>query len=199
MGAMLSSTIQALDEGQVNLYQLRWEQDTFTYEDVLDLWRRSEDFREQFLVLLRECQFPAFRWEMPPISTATAGQNFEFILRNDPLLQRPADEATLADHFDREGSPDGVANFDNLSGDAHLIAPTPRGELSAYSHLAAFIHHGPDWQQHAVLQCVGTLMRQRLSEEPIWLSTAGEGVAWLHIRLDTYPKYYTYRPYARLP
>jgi hypothetical protein len=196
---MLTSTIDTLDEDHVHLYQPRWEQDAFCYEEVLDLWRRSEDFREQFLVLLRECPFHAFRWEMPPVTIATAGQKFEFIVRDDPLLQRPADEATFADHFDSADSPDGVASFDNLSGDALLVAPTPRGELSAYSHLAAFIHHGPDWQQHAVLRRVGELMRKQLSDQPIWLSTAGDGVAWLHIRLDTYPKYYSYRPYARLP
>jgi hypothetical protein len=32
--------------------------------------------------------------------------------------------------------------------------------------------------------------------QPIWLSTAGMGVAWLHIRLDERPKYYSHKPYA---
>ena len=31
---------------------------------------------------------------------------------------------------------------------------------------------------------------------PVWLSTSGEGVAWLHFRLDSDPKYYQYRPFA---
>ena len=35
----------------------------------------------------------------------------------------------------------------------------------------------------------------RSPEETTWLSTSGLGVYWLHVRLDSYPKYYTYRPY----
>jgi hypothetical protein len=32
---------------------------------------------------------------------------------------------------------------------------------------------------------------------PVWLSTSGLGIYWLHFRLDTVPKYYTYAPYKR--
>lgn len=32
----------------------------------------------------------------------------------------------------------------------------------------------------------------------LWCSTSGLGVYWLHIRLDQYPKYYTYRPYKQV-
>jgi len=34
-----------------------------------------------------------------------------------------------------------------------------------------------------------------INEVPIWLSTHGLGVYWLHVRIDTYPKYYHYQPY----
>lgn len=30
---------------------------------------------------------------------------------------------------------------------------------------------------------------------PIWLSTSGLGVYWLHVRLDTRPKYYNHDEY----
>ena len=36
----------------------------------------------------------------------------------------------------------------------------------------------------------------RIDAHPVWLSTAGHGVAWLHVRLDSQPKYYRYRPYV---
>jgi hypothetical protein len=38
-------------------------------------------------------------------------------------------------------------------------------------------------------------MEKRLSASPVWLSTSGLGVYWLHVRLDTHPKYYQYQPY----
>jgi hypothetical protein len=36
---------------------------------------------------------------------------------------------------------------------------------------------------------------EQLGEQPLWLSTAGTGIFWLHVRLDSRPKYYTYQPY----
>ena len=35
----------------------------------------------------------------------------------------------------------------------------------------------------------------RLSDRPLWLSTSGAGVAWLHVRLDDRPKYIQHAPY----
>ena len=29
----------------------------------------------------------------------------------------------------------------------------------------------------------------------LWVSTSGLGVYWLHVRLDSYPKYYQHAPY----
>ena len=37
----------------------------------------------------------------------------------------------------------------------------------------------------------------RLGGKPVWLSTAGLGVGWLHVRLDDRPKYYRHAPYVR--
>jgi len=42
---------------------------------------------------------------------------------------------------------------------------------------------------------VGGAMERRLGPRPVWLSTAGGGVAWLHVRLDDRPKYYGYAQY----
>ena len=38
-------------------------------------------------------------------------------------------------------------------------------------------------------------MEARIGIQPIWLSTAGMGVPWLHVRLDSRPKYYAFGPY----
>jgi hypothetical protein len=38
-------------------------------------------------------------------------------------------------------------------------------------------------------------MSRRVNMKPVWLSTAGAGVPWLHVRLDDRPKYCCFRPY----
>ena len=45
------------------------------------------------------------------------------------------------------------------------------------------------------LELVGAAMQRRLGAKPVWLSTAGAGVSWLHVRLDDRPKYYGYAPF----
>jgi hypothetical protein len=38
--------------------------------------------------------------------------------------------------------------------------------------------------------------RLESSSNRFWISTSGLGVPWVHVRLDRYPKYYQYGPYA---
>ena len=96
-----------------------------------------------------------------------------------------------------------VVSFSNLRGDAELIAPTPDQDLPLkyYTHLDAFVRQVPVEQIRKLLVKIGNDMEQMMKEmasKKIWLSTSGTGVYWLHVRLDTSPKYYTYKPYARM-
>jgi hypothetical protein len=91
----------------------------------------------------------------------------------------------------------GVVEFPNLGRDAIMVVPCPIGAASKYGHLAAFIRQAPESQKHALWEVVGEAMERRLGKSPVWLSTAGAGVSWLHVRLDDRPKYYGYGPYRR--
>ena len=164
------------------------------YAEVLRLWQEDETFRAFFLDVLANAPFSAFRWETPPITAATANRGFEFVLLNSPGLARPPEPAAFAEHFSGAGGEVAIA-FANLGGDARLVVPSPQAAPAAYGHIAAFVRQAPDSQQHALWQLVGTAMQERLSDRPVWLSTAGGGVAWLHVRLDDRPKYYGYAPY----
>ena len=76
-----------------------------------------------------------------------------------------------------------------------LVVPCPKAEDSAYPHLAAFARDASPNQQHALWCQVGFALEQQLGHQPTWLSTSGLGVFWIHIRLDSRPKYYTFAPY----
>ena len=94
---------------------------------------------------------------------------------------------------------EGVATFWNLGRDALLVAPAPIADASVYSSLAAFVRGAPEEQQHALWQRVADAAREQLGEDPLWISTSGLGVYWLHVRLDSRPKYYTHGAYRREP
>jgi hypothetical protein len=57
------------------------------------------------------------------------------------------------------------------------------------------VRQGPPEQVHELWRVVAASMEARLGTEPTWLSTAGMGVSWLHVRLDSQAKYYGYAPY----
>ncbi len=164
-----------------------------SYAEVIDLWASDATFRRFFGSLLAEAPFDAYFWETPPATVATAEQPFEFVLVESPALARmhPEPEA-FAEHF---AGAEAVADFPNLGGDAHLVAPCPEAQLDAYPHLAVFVRSAPESQRGALWQRVGACMRERIGERPIWLSTAGLGVGWVHVRLDERPKYYSFAEY----
>ncbi len=164
------------------------------YAEVLRRWRADANFRTWFNSLLADSPFPAFRWETPPLTGADANRPFECVLLDSPGLATNPDAEVFSEHFCNavEG---GVVEVLNLGKDAILIIPSPIGPRSAYGHLGAFVRQAPEPQMHALWELVGTAMQRRLGTQPVWLSTAGAGVPWLHVRLDDRPKYYGYKPY----
>ena len=163
--------------------------------DVLRGWQVDAGFRSLFNTLLADAPYTAFRWESPAVTETTVMQPFEFVLLDSPDLARPPDPKAFAEHF--AAAEAGVAVFPNLSGDAIMVVPSPVADPSAYGHLAAFVRHAPELQRHALWQSVGEVMARRVGAEPVWLSTAGAGVSWLHVRLDNRPKYYGFGPYRQ--
>jgi hypothetical protein len=193
---MFDSIVEPIQPNQVTQYVLMRDGLTLTYSEVLALWQSDESFCRFFTRLLSDSPFAAYRWETPMLNSATLHQPFQFVLLNSPrFTSRATDDKSYADYFAGDGSEGGVISFANLSGDAVLVVPTPRTDVSAYGHLAAFLRLAPDKQKIAFWRVVGETVNSRLGKVPLWLSTAGGGVAWLHVRLDPRPKYYGYSPY----
>lgn len=163
-----------------------------TVADVVHNWRTDAAFNTYFNDLLADLPFAAFRWETPPITSQTLADPFECVALDSPGLALPADPVPFAGQFD-DAAP--VVTFANLGGDAVLVVPCPVTAHEAYGHLAAFTRRAPAAQRQALWRQVGEAVHRRISDRPLWLSTAGGGVAWLHVRLDDRPKYYRFDPY----
>jgi hypothetical protein len=190
---MWTTRVDALSNGRVRRVALLRDGAAITCAEVVEQWRHSGPFRSFFVALLADAPYPAYFWETPPVTRTTAPRAFEFVLVDSPALAALSPQlGTFAGHL---ASSRAVATFANLGGDAVLVAPAPEGPATAYAHLAAFARRAPTAQQHALWQAVGDAVARRLSSAPLWLSTSGLGVAWLHVRLDERPKYYTHAPY----
>lgn len=165
-----------------------------TFADVLHGWRNDPEFCGDFSSILSSVLYTAYRFETPPVTTATLTQPFEFVLLEDrEEAEFPSPEA-FAEHFTNAESD--FAVFPNLSGDAILVAPCPVGEAFPFGHLASFVRMAPKPQRRLLWKTVGDTMAARIGDQPVWLSTTGGSSApWLHVRLDNLPKFYAFTAY----
>jgi len=164
--------------------------------DVVAGWRDDAAFRDAFIAELAATRWPAFFWEMPPLTPATLSDPFECaLIRSDALAQMRANDGDFAEHL---RGLEAVAVFPNLGGDALLVAPSKIADAGCYGHIGAFLRSAPREQQHALFRTLAQEIEKRLaaSRRRFWISTSGLGVPWVHVRLDSVPKYYQYRRYA---
>lgn len=169
------------------------------FDQLLARWRAQPDdgLRREWTDALRALPYAACFWELPALHPAMLETPFECVCLDAPSLaavRRPADR----DSFQRafavdDGAP--FASFENLGGDALLIAPRPRSAADDYRHLLHFLRRAPAADADALWQRIALELSERIARQTVWLSTAGLGVNWLHVRLDRRPKYFQHRPY----
>jgi hypothetical protein len=192
---MWSTRTERLENGRALKVTVQCGSSPLTVAEALRRWQMDQEFRSFFMEQLANAPFSAFRWETPPVTAANAVRPFEFVLLDSAGLATQPDWTAFAEHIAGAAASENVVSFSNLGNDAILVVPCPAGPMSAYGHLAAFMREGLQAQKHALWQRVGQVMEERLGPTPVWLSTAGAGVPWLHVRLDDRPKYYGYAPY----
>ncbi|MEE8342286.1 MAG: hypothetical protein V3R51_00655, partial [Gammaproteobacteria bacterium] len=193
---MWTAREKILNHGKVRQIAIEDNGKPLWYSDVVEGWQSSSSFREFFITLLADVPYGAYFWETPPVTKNSFQDVFEFVLVDSPELGGvTASPSAFQGHFQGARQDRSVVTFANLGKDAFLVAPCPRASSSVYPHLAAFARGAPMDQQHALWEQVGEAIVARLNERKLWVSTAGLGVYWLHVRLDSYPKYYSFAPY----
>jgi len=96
---MWASHSTQLSNGRVVKFAIDVGTSPLSYADVLTRWEHDSEFRFFFIGLLVDSPFPAFRWETPPITIATANRPFEFVLLDSPDLAGKPDHLAFAEHF----------------------------------------------------------------------------------------------------
>ena len=166
-----------------------------SFRELFFLLKSNAEFACWYSETLAGCDFEAFFLEFPPLTTTTFEDDAEFVIIESTALSdlRP-DPMPFESQFLLQRGSD-VIIFPNLGGDALLIVPAQLGSIEIYPHLATFLRNAPRDQIRILWKVVADAVHENLSRTPRWLSTAGLGVSWLHLRLDTRPKYYSFSPY----
>ncbi len=166
-----------------------------SYADVVVGWKEDHAFRSGFCELIASAPYEAVRWETPGMTRDSAGSDFECVVLESLELVKRADGRPFDEHFHGNDS-DSVVTFENLGGDAMLVVPTIGKTGMGFAHLKEFAIHASESQMHAFWMAVGHAVEKRLCDKMLWLNTSGAGVPWLHLRLDSQPKYYRWRGYV---
>lgn len=149
--------------------------------------------RRQLSATLTELDAEQIYWETPALATDTAHEPFEFAAIPTGLSRRP-DSSAFREQL---AETDMVATFANLGRDSLLVAPTDLGGPTQANYLLSFLRTAADDQIDRLWEAVGLAALDRFGDRPVWVSTSGGGVPWLHVRVDSRPKYYTHDPYRR--
>ena len=194
---MWTTTTQTINNGFIirpELNDTAVDQQTF-----FRLLATERDYRDSYNKLLAATDLAAYFWEFPAMSAATQSKPVEFAIINAPTLARVRPQpAAFTEHF---STADGASSirFANLSGDSELIVPVPGNNSCACEHLASFVRSANKQQLDEFWKLTADTVLDKLSssaaDNAFWLSTSGLGVSWLHVRLDSWPKYYQYGPY----
>jgi hypothetical protein len=158
----------------------------------------------------QDSPFAAVKFETKGVTSRNAPlKHFELVLVDAPELASFAstsDPHSFAEHLNCLPTDSAGCAFENLGGDAMLVAPKAWNDatsVNVYGHLVAFIRGAPDRQVSQLWTLAARTFLERLTsvtedvDKSVWFSTSGDGVAWLHFRLDERPKYYKYQPFAQ--
>lgn len=165
-------------------------------QKFLQSLRDSREFRNFYNEFLAGSGFNAFFWENKPMTTETLDDDYECNIINSKFLAgRSPDSQTFSQYFDESKS---VVTFPNLGHDAELIVPCPEKENNCYTHIGSFVRKAAKKQIDDFWKITGRETLSSIGSKPIWLSTSGLGVFWLHARIDTIPKYYQTAEYKQV-
>jgi len=182
-----------IEPGRIIQYQILENKTILSYHQLLDRLGNNQDFRTFYNELLKSAEFEAFCWENPSLTLEEKDQPYEFVLiKSNALAKVKPEPDTFQEHY---ASNQSVVVFWNLGKNAQLIVPTPSKPNASFAHLANFVRTAPANQIDDFWRVTGETFLQALDTQRKWLSTAGLGVYWLHIRIDQRPKYYKYIPY----
>ncbi len=182
-------------EDRVRIFSASLDGQVADWMTLLAGLAESDECRTALTTALVGLPFEQIFFETPPLTGGRITDRAEFAAI-EANLSSPADSSPFIHSL---ALADDVAVIENLGGDATLVVPTDLADGTTYNYLLSFLRTAGTNQIQAFWKAAAAATLLRVDDTPVWVSTSGGGVPWLHLRLDTRPKYYSYRPFARRP
>ena len=156
----------------------------------------NEIFRNEIIQIFKKSKFENVYWEFPPYYKTTTQSKAQFVFMSTSSFGK-ADSENFKEHLSNRETGE-IVVFNNLSGDTKLISIASKNNNDMFCHIMQFMKNAPSEYKHNLLIKIGCeMLKYSNSTSPIYLSTHGHGVSWLHIRICNRPKYYTYKEYTK--
>ena len=179
-----------------------------SFETALEhLKNKDETFIKSLNSILSK--YLSFFWECRPVNNLNKSLiPFEFVIIPTNLveinmhLNKIPDTKTFLEKFKQNKCQENkVISFKNLSGESDLIVPCPSSAVTNYAHFSSFLRTASKKQILELWHVMSIKATEILysldyrNYENLYISTSGLGVSWLHVRLETNPKYYKFINY----
>jgi len=182
---------------EVFIFQFTKNGKPFTWKDFIKITKEKDrGFISKLKEAILSTELKTIFFNCPPLTSSILEEKFEMA-----ILEAPGLDGIRTDMYTFEKNlrnKDLVASFENLGGDALMVCPVPlEGQnKQIYSSLGPFIHGAPMEQQIAFWGDVGSGLSELVNNRTCWLNTEGSGVHFLHMRIDSRPKYYHYLEFS---
>ncbi|MTB50223.1 hypothetical protein [Lewinella sp. W8] len=164
-----------------------------SFREVFNGWRQDDAFRLAYHEALKQQSDLAAFWEHPLVTSQTLDAPYECALVSSGALARLRPNPEPFGEYLRGKT--GTVAFANLRGDAMMVVPAAGPEGQGYAHLLDFVREASPGELHDFWRAVGRETLRLLPQRGVYLNTHGLGVSWLHVRLDSRPKYYSFAAY----
>ena len=130
---------------------------------------------------------------MPSFSNEELNKDFEFVLIKRFGINK-CDKKMFHEKFNNCDKQK-IIVFESLGRDAILVVPCPIKNKN-FSNLKTFTKNADEEHQILLWKQINKEMINLLNhKKKFWLSTHGDAINYLHVRLDFYPKYFVYKKY----
>jgi hypothetical protein len=150
-----------------------------TWTEVIKDWKKGEN--------LPQIKSSVF-WETSRIHS---GGESEFIQKVKPAtkhlpMKMRADSTAFRKYLDGATTP---VKFSNLDKSAVLVSPPDNGKN--FSHIATFYKNSTAQEKKDLWKKVAKAAEKEMKKgKDVFVSTHGTNVPWLHVRIESKPKYY---------
>lgn len=152
--------------------------------------KNNEIFRNDIINIFMECEHDNVYWEFPPFFLETKQNVAKFAIIKCGNFGK-SNSASFKNFLNNKKDNE-IVIFKNLSGDTDLITiNSVDPENPNFCHIMKFMKNSSHKNKHQLLKTIGKeMLKYSNNIDPIYLSTHGHGVPWLHVRISKFRKYY---------